>query len=112
MTNNNDVGIRAKHLGGVFDGLSLMGGGIFQSLFHRNNLGAKVISVENALENSSAHKGESIEDTTKMLCSYADIIVIRHPEAGSLKRAAKGAAKPLINAGDGANEHPTQGFLD
>lgn len=75
-------------------------------------LGAKVISVENALENSSAHKGESIEDTTKMLCSYADIIVIRHPEAGSLKRAAKVAAKPLINAGDGANEHPTQGFLD
>ena len=75
-------------------------------------LGAQVISAENAMENSSAHKGETIEDTTKILCSYADIIVIRHPKAGTLDAAAKVATKPLINAGDGANQHPTQGFLD
>ncbi|MEI6280884.1 MAG: aspartate carbamoyltransferase [bacterium] len=75
-------------------------------------LGAKVISAENALENSSAHKGETIEDTTKILCSYADVVVIRHPIAGTLDKAAKVATKPLINAGDGANQHPTQGFLD
>lgn len=75
-------------------------------------LGAKVISAENASENSSAHKGETIEDTTKILCSYADIVVIRHPVAGTLERAAKVATKSLINAGDGAREHPTQGLLD
>lgn len=75
-------------------------------------LGAKVISAENAMENSSAYKGESIEDTIKILCSYADIVIIRHPEAGILEKAAKVATRPLINAGDGANQHPTQGLLD
>lgn len=75
-------------------------------------LGARVISAENAMENSSAHKGETIEDTAKILCSYADIVVIRHPVAGTLEKAAKVATKPLINAGDGAREHPTQGLLD
>jgi len=75
-------------------------------------LGAKVISAENAMENSSTYKGETIEDTTKVLCSYADVIVIRHPVAGTLEKAAKVATKPLINAGDGNKEHPTQGFLD
>ncbi|MFZ2150035.1 MAG: aspartate carbamoyltransferase [Minisyncoccia bacterium] len=75
-------------------------------------LGAKVISAENAMENSSAHKGESIEDTTKILCSYADVIVIRHPEAGIMNRAVKVTTKSLINAGDGTNQHPSQGLLD
>lgn len=75
-------------------------------------LGAKVISAENAMENSSTHKGETIEDTTKILCSYADAIVIRHPIAGSLERAARVTTKPLISGGDGAKEHPTQGLLD
>jgi aspartate carbamoyltransferase catalytic subunit len=75
-------------------------------------LGARIISAENATENSSAFKGETIEDTTKILCSYADIVVIRHREVGALEKAAKVASKPLLNAGDGANQHPTQGFLD
>ncbi len=75
-------------------------------------LGAHVISAENAMENSSAHKGESIEDTTKILCSYADVIVMRHPKAGTADAATKVATKPIINAGDGANQHPTQGLLD
>src|SRR3989344_9490061 len=68
-------------------------------------LGAGVISAENATENSSSHKGESIEDTTKMVCSYADIFVMRHPKDGSVMQAAKVAKKPVINAGDGGNEH-------
>lgn len=75
-------------------------------------LGAQVISAENARENSSAYKGETIEDTTKILCSYADVVVIRHPVAFTLVAASKVATKPLINAGDGANEHPSQGLLD
>ncbi len=75
-------------------------------------LGAKVISAENAMENSSTFKGEIIEDTTKILCSYADIVVIRHPKDGALDAAAKVATKPLVNAGDGGNQHPTQALLD
>jgi len=75
-------------------------------------LGAQVISAENAMGNSSTYKGETIEDTTRMLCSYADIIVIRHPKAGTLDLAARVATKPLINAGDGINQHPSQGLLD
>ena len=75
-------------------------------------LGAKVISAENAMENSSTFKGESIEDTIKILCSYADVIVIRHPVAGTLEKAVKVTTQPLLNAGDGANQHPSQGFLD
>ena len=75
-------------------------------------LGAKIVSAENATENSSTHKGETIEDTTKILCSYVDLVVIRHPKAFTLDKAAKVATVPLINAGDGTNQHPTQGFLD
>ncbi len=75
-------------------------------------LGGKVISVENALDNSSAYKGETIEDTTRMLDCYADAIVLRHPTSGAAIRAANVSEKPVINAGDGANQHPSQGLLD
>ncbi len=75
-------------------------------------LGANVISAENARDNSSSFKGETIEDTTRILCSYADAIVMRHYEDGATERAAKVATKPIINAGDGANQHPSQAFLD
>ncbi len=75
-------------------------------------LGANVISAENASENSSAHKGETIEDTTKMLNAYSDIIVMRHPEAGAAEKAAKVSDIPVINGGDGANQHPTQALYD
>src|SRR3989338_4405581 len=75
-------------------------------------LGAQVISVENAMQDSSAYKGESIEDMTKMVGSYADVVVIRHPEEGAVGRAAKVDKKPIINAGDGGNEHPSQAVLD
>lgn len=75
-------------------------------------LGGQVISTENAAEFSSAFKGESIEDTVRMAQLYADVIVIRHPVAGTLARAAKVAKVPIINAGDGAGEHPTQALLD
>ena len=75
-------------------------------------LGARVISAENAAMNSSAYKGETIEDTSRVLSCYADAIVMRHPEAGSVERAASVSSKFFLNAGDGAGEHPTQGFLD
>lgn len=75
-------------------------------------LGAGVISTENAAENSSAHKGETIEDTTRMLNCYADAIVIRHFKAGEPEAAAKVSSVPVINAGDGPNQHPSQALLD
>jgi aspartate carbamoyltransferase catalytic subunit len=75
-------------------------------------LGAQVISAENAMSNSSSYKGESIEDTARMLSCYADIIVMRHPKEGLPKRAAVVSKKPIINAGDGGNQHPTQALLD
>jgi aspartate carbamoyltransferase catalytic subunit len=61
---------------------------------------------------SSLYKGESIEDTMKMVGSYADIIAMRHPEAGSADRAAAASPVPFINAGDGPGQHPTQALLD
>ena len=75
-------------------------------------LGAGVISVENASISSSTYKGESIEDTTRMISSYADLVVMRHPKAGEVEAGAKVSTVPIINAGDGTNQHPTQGFLD
>jgi aspartate carbamoyltransferase len=62
--------------------------------------------------NSSAKKGESLEDTIKTVSNYGDIIVLRHPEKGSSERASKVASIPIINAGDGNGEHPTQALLD
>jgi aspartate carbamoyltransferase catalytic subunit len=75
-------------------------------------LGAKVISAENAMGNSSAYKGETIEDTARMLSCYADAIVIRHPTKGQVEAASLVTSTPILNAGDGANQHPSQGLLD
>lgn len=75
-------------------------------------LGIQVLSTENASEFSSAIKGETIEDTIKTVQAYADAIVMRHKETGAADRAAAVANIPVINAGDGKGEHPTQGLLD
>lgn len=75
-------------------------------------LGGDVISTENAGEFSSAAKGETLEDTIRILNGYADVIVIRHKEVGSARRAAAVSRVPIINAGDGAGQHPTQALLD
>ncbi|HEX2282169.1 MAG TPA: aspartate carbamoyltransferase [Thermomicrobiales bacterium] len=75
-------------------------------------LGGNVISTENAREFSSAIKGESVEDTVRIVGGYADAIVIRHHEQGSAHRAASVAAVPILNAGDGPGEHPSQALLD
>lgn len=82
----------------------------FESAMMR--LGGQVISTENAREFSSAIKGETIEDTVRIVESYADAIVIRHYEQGAARRAARVASVPIINGGDGPGEHPTQALLD
>ena len=75
-------------------------------------LGGKVISTENAREFSSSVKGESLEDTIRIISSYVDCIILRHFEEGAAKRAAGVSKIPVINAGDGKGQHPTQALLD
>ncbi len=75
-------------------------------------LGGQTIDHQNPMTTSSAVKGESIEDMTHMLEQYSDIIVMRHPTKGTLEKVAEAATIPVINAGDGVGEHPTQALLD
>ena len=75
-------------------------------------LGGKVIGTENAKEFSSAIKGESLEDSIRVISKYCDCIVIRHGEEGSAKKASEFSKVPIINAGDGKGQHPTQALLD
>ncbi len=75
-------------------------------------LGGNVIPITQGVQFSSVSKGESLADTVRTLEQYADAIVLRHPEIGSARLAADYASVPLINAGDGAGEHPTQALLD
>jgi aspartate carbamoyltransferase catalytic subunit len=82
----------------------------FESAMHR--LGGAVISVADASKSSSAAKGETIYDSARMIESYADVIVQRHPEVGSARALADAAGVPVINAGDGTGEHPSQAMLD
>ena len=75
-------------------------------------LGGQVVSTENARDFSSAIKGETLEDTVRIVGGYSDCIVLRHPEEGAAARAAAVSTVPVINAGDGRGEHPTQALLD
>lgn len=75
-------------------------------------LGGAVIATESAAEFSSAIKGETLEDTIRIVGSYCDVIVLRHPDRGASQIAAAHSQVPLINAGDGNREHPTQALLD
>lgn len=75
-------------------------------------LGGQVISTEHAVIFSSESEGGSLEDTIRSIGSFADVLVLRHPETGSAQRAAAIAPVPLINAGDGTGQHPTQALLD
>ncbi len=81
----------------------------FESAMHR--LGGAVISCPD-MKSSSATKGESIADTAKVVSSYADLLVIRHYWDGAVKAMAEHADVPIINAGDGSHEHPTQTLCD
>ena len=76
-----------------------------------NRLGAKVIGFSDA-SNTSQSKGETLKDTIKMVSNYVDMIVMRHPLEGSSRYASEVASVPVVNAGDGANQHPSQTLLD
>ena len=106
------------------ESLSLLKGKILATLFFEpstrtrlsfetamQRLGGGVISMASS-ESSSAAKGETVADTARTVSQYADVIVMRHPRIGSAKEAADAAPVPVINAGDGAGQHPTQALLD
>ncbi|HOC19858.1 MAG TPA: hypothetical protein PKK95_16430, partial [Vicinamibacterales bacterium] len=83
----------------------------FEAAMYR--LGGKVLSTEQAGYFSSEVEGEQLEDTIRILGGYADVIVIRHTQAGGARRAAEVSPVPVINAGDGnGGQHPTQALLD
>ena len=81
----------------------------FESATHR--LGGRIITVANA-SSTSMKKGETLNDTISVIEKYADILVMRHPKEGSAAEAVQYTKKPFLNAGDGANQHPTQALLD
>ncbi|URA10966.1 aspartate carbamoyltransferase [Thermospira aquatica] len=105
--------------------LGLLAGKIMVTLFYEPStrtrlsfetamirLGGNVVSTENAAQFSSAAKGETIEDTVRVISGYGDVVVIRHFEEGAAYRASQVSSIPVINAGDGTGQHPTQALLD
>ena len=76
-----------------------------------NRLGGKIIGFSDS-SSSSVSKGETLHDTIKMVSNYADMIIMRHPLEGSARYASEVSGIPIINAGDGANQHPSQTLLD
>src|SRR3990170_2261594 len=81
----------------------------FESAMAR--LGGRVLGFSSA-EGTSVQKGETLADTIRMVEAYSDAIVLRHPQEGAARLAAEFSEKPVINAGDGAGQHPTQTLLD
>ncbi|UCG68568.1 MAG: aspartate carbamoyltransferase [Thermoplasmata archaeon] len=103
---------------------SILNGKVLASLFYESSTRTR-LSFESAIlrlggstigfaepQGSSFSKGETIADTVRMAASYADVILIRHPNEGAAKLASQFSTKPVINAGDGAGQHPTQTLLD
>jgi aspartate carbamoyltransferase len=101
--------LKGKILANLFYEPSTRTSSSFTSAMER--LGGSLIPI-NEVHYSSVAKGESLPDTVRTLECYADVIVLRHPEVGASELAAKYARKPIINAGDGIGEHPTQALLD
>lgn len=107
------------------DRLDILNGKIMASLFYEEStrtrlsfesamlrLGGNVIGTENARIFSSVAKGESLEDTIRIVDDYCDIIVLRHDKEGAAQKATELSKVPIINAGDGKGQHPTQALLD
>jgi len=100
--------LKGKILGNIFYEASTRTSSSYQAAMLR--LGGSVLPLNAAT--SSVQKGETLSDTIKVFQHYVDVLVLRHPEKGSAKIAADNTLKPVINAGDGPGEHPTQTLLD
>lgn len=109
-TNGGDDRLKHKLLATVFYEASTRTSGSFQAAMMR--LGGKFLHVDGQGNSSAAKKKESLEDTIRCLECYVDVVVLRHPLTGSVPKVAMSTTKPLLNAGDGIGEHPTQALLD
>lgn len=109
LRSGGDSRLKGKILAALFFEPSSRTFSSFISAIQR--LGGGIIPLP-TMDFTSIAKGETLTDTAKVFSKYADCIVIRHPEPGSVKIAADNASIPVINAGDGINEHPTQGLID
>jgi len=101
--------LKGKILGSLFYEPSTRTSCSFQAAMQR--LGGTVLSITD-IKMSSISKGETLRDTIRTLESYTDLIVIRHPAVGAAQEAASASKHPVMNAGDGVGEHPTQAMLD
>lgn len=110
MEDHRDDSLHGKILAALFYEPSTRTRLSFESAMLR--LGGQVLTMENGGESSSQTKGETLEDSIRVIGQYADVIAMRHPEAGASERAAAISEIPIINAGDGAGQHPTQALLD
>uniref|UniRef100_A0A8C4Q8V3 Carbamoyl-phosphate synthetase 2, aspartate transcarbamylase, and dihydroorotase n=1 Tax=Eptatretus burgeri TaxID=7764 RepID=A0A8C4Q8V3_EPTBU len=97
-----------KVMASMFFEVSTRTSSSFQSAMQR--LGGNVVTFAEAT--SSVQKGESLQDSVQTMACYADVIILRHPEPGAVELAAKNCRRPVVNAGDGVGEHPTQALLD
>jgi carbamoyl-phosphate synthase/aspartate carbamoyltransferase/dihydroorotase len=105
-----DDRLKHKLLATVFYEASTRTSCSFQAAMMR--LGGNFLHVDGQGNSSAAKKKESLEDTIKCLECYVDVVVLRHPVTGSVPQVANATSKPLLNAGDGIGEHPTQALLD
>lgn len=111
LEGKRDQSLKGKILASLFYEPSTRTRLSFESAMLR--LGGEVITMENGRESSSQSKGETLEDSIKVISNYADIIVMRHAEVGSAAKAAAVSNIPIVNAGDGnMGQHPTQALLD
>lgn len=110
LENKPDDSLRGKIMASLFYEPSTRTRFSFESAMLR--LGGSVITTESAKEFSSAAKGETLEDSIRVINNYADVIVLRHFEEGASKRASVVSNVPVINAGDGSGQHPSQALLD
>ncbi|XP_012282439.1 CAD protein [Orussus abietinus] len=100
--------LRGKVMASIFYEVSTRTSCSFSAAMQR--LGGRVIHMDGST--SSVKKGETLEDSVAVMAGYADVVVLRHPEPGAVARASQHCRKPLLNAGDGVGEHPTQALLD
>jgi aspartate carbamoyltransferase catalytic subunit len=110
LENTRDDSLRGLILASLFYEPSTRTRFSFESAMLR--LGGSILSTENAREFSSAAKGESLEDSIRITSLYADVITLRHYEDDAAQRAAAVSGVPIINAGSGKGQHPTQALLD
>ncbi|XP_036406499.1 CAD protein isoform X1 [Megalops cyprinoides] len=100
--------LKGKVMASMFYEVSTRTSSSFAAAMHR--LGGSVVHFSEST--SSTQKGESLADSVQTMSCYADVLVLRHPLPGAVETAAKHCRKPVINAGDGVGEHPTQALLD